>query len=210
MKLSELKYITQDNIDESYINVTSAEMFAETQTYNTEALRLLRKRYQFLRDFWGLVLLNAVASFFGFFAISRSNSLLYRLCGERVGPCFLVTAAFILVFGYFIFYRKYYNWKVGLLITMILLVPVNSCTAVCVAANAVLLHFMEKIDNEIKDQAGYPYFSQLVTSYIRDEENADEGVMDEPEPKYSFDKYRIKPDVDMGMLADSDIGEIKK
>lgn len=37
-------------------------------------------------------------------------------------------------------------------------------------------------------------------SYIRDEENAEDGVMDEPECKISFDDYRIKPEDDEGFL----------
>ncbi|NLT09727.1 MAG: hypothetical protein GXY08_09515 [Ruminococcus sp.] len=210
MKPSELKYITQDNIDEAHINITSADMFSEVSDFNTHMLRMQRKRASFLRDYGFMLILNIILTPAGFLGLNKHNSLIYRFGGERMMPCFLMVLAFAAVFGYFIMYRKSYEWTVGALITGVILIPVNYIFVINTAANGVILHLMQKIDSSIKDEAGYPHFAQLKTSYIRDEENAEEGGMDDAEPAYSFDKFRIKPEDDMGMLAENDIGEIKK
>ena len=34
MNMSDLRHITQENIDDAYVNVTSAEMCAEVREYN--------------------------------------------------------------------------------------------------------------------------------------------------------------------------------
>lgn len=207
MRLSGLKYITQEHIDEGCINVTSAEMYAEVQEFNTEMLRMQRKREPFLRDLWLMILMNAFLVPVGFLSMNRKRSILYAVTGGSLLPAFLAVLLFTAVFVYFVIYRKNYSWKIGMLLTGILLVPVNLLLITNVAANGISLYLMEKVDSSIRDQIGYPHFVQLVTSYIREDENCSGDAMDEAEPLFSFDKYKNN---DIGMLADTDIGEIKE
>lgn len=81
---------------------------------------------------------------------------------------------------------------------------------------------MEKIDSEMRNETGYPHFTQLHGSYksmVKDGEVfgiESEGVYatvmkaDYVVPEDPFAKYRIKPEDDMGMLADNDISNIKE
>ena len=55
MKLSDLRYITQKDIDESHINITSAEMYKEFQDYNSHMLRMQQRKVRFLVDFYGMM-----------------------------------------------------------------------------------------------------------------------------------------------------------
>lgn len=204
MRLSELKFITQEHIDETCINVTSAEMYVEVQEFNTEMLRMQRKRAPFLRDFWLMILMNAVLTPAGFLSMNKKRSMLYALTGGSLLPGFLAVLIFFASFGYFILYRRNYSWILGVLLTGIMLVPVNSLLITAVIANGFILHLMEKVDRSIRDHAGYPHFIMLVTSYLREDENSSQDTMDEPEPPFSFDKYKNN---DLKMLADTDIGE---
>ena len=55
MKLSDLRYITQQDIDESHINITSAEMYKEFQDYNSHMLRMQQRKVRFWVDFYGMM-----------------------------------------------------------------------------------------------------------------------------------------------------------
>lgn len=212
IRLSEYKYITQEHIDEAYINVTSAEMYSEVQEYNHHVLSMQKSKWRFRRDFWQFLILNIVVFLGGLFMLIMGfkGSLMCRISRENIKPCFFY--AYILFFAliYFVLFRKNYSWYLGLIFSA-LLVPVHLIFIIAAAANPFILRMMKNVDDSMKGDAGYPGFAQLVTSYIRDEEPAEDGVMDEageksePEPKYSFDKYRIKPEDDRGMLVDQDI-----
>lgn len=213
IRLSEYKYIKQENIDEAYINVTSAEMYSEVQEYNRHVLSMQKSRCRFRRDFWGLMVLNLIVFLGGVLmmtSVDGKGSLLYRISGKNIRACLICIYILFFALMYFILFRKIYNWRLGLILSA-MLVPVNLMFVFAAIVNPFILHMMEKIDDSMRGDAGYPGFAQLVTSYIRDEEWAEDGVMDEagekpqPEPKYSFDKYKIKPEDDRGMLVDQDI-----
>ena len=65
MKLSDLKYITQQDIDESHINITSADMYRECREYNSHALAMRRRKWRFLRDFYGMMLASGISIMIG-------------------------------------------------------------------------------------------------------------------------------------------------
>ena len=121
---------------------------------------------------------------------------------------------------YFIGIRKIYSWKAGIL-TALILIPANVAFIALAAANAVVIYFMDKEDGRLRKEKGYPHFAQLVgsfKSFVKDGEvyGVGEGVVygaglksesAEQVPEDPFAKYRIKPEDDMGMLADNDINK---
>ena len=218
----ELKYITQDNIDESHINITSAEMYTEFKEYNQRMLDMQKRRWRFLRDFWGLWLMNAILLPIGVITVlmlMQNGSLIYAACGMFL-PCVLLAAIYLFLMIYFIGIRKLYSFKAGLLISAIL-IPVNITFISLAVANAAVIYFMEKEDSSIRNETGYPHFAQLVgsfKSFVKDGEvyGVGDGVVygaglqsesAEQVPEDPFAKYRIKPEDDMGMLADNDINK---
>ena len=80
---------------------------------------------------------------------------------------------------------------------------------------------MEKEDSSIRDEIGYPHFTQLVgsfKSFVKDGEvyGVGERVVygaglqsesAEQIPEDPFAKYGIKPEDDMGLLSDNDINK---
>lgn len=229
MTLDDLKYITPLDIQAAHMNITSAEIYEETQRYNEHMLRMQRKRLKFLRDFWGITILNIIMLAIGLpTALSSYTSLIFAATGGS-GPALLAIGGnipltylpvpiYVICFVYFILIRKLYDWRVMLVISL-LLVPVNYGFITLVIFNVLLVIAMEKTDSEIRGEVGYPHFVMLTTSYIRDEENAEDGAMNDSDGADSsddlgsqreenpFDKYRIKPEDDMGMLADNDINK---
>lgn len=223
--IMELKYITQDNIDESHINITSAEMYTEFKEYNQRMLDMQKKRWRFLRDFWGLWIMNAILLPIGVITVlmlMQNGSLIYAACGMFL-PCVLLAAIYLFLMIYFIGIRKLYSFKAGLLISAIL-IPINLAFIALAAANAAVIYFMEKEDSSIRNETGYPHFAQLVgsfKSFVKDGEvyGVEEGVVygaglqsesAEQVPEDPFAKYRIKPEDDLGMLADNDINDNKE
>ena len=205
MKLSELKYITQDDIDQAHINMTSAEMFSEVQDFNTHMLRMQRERRSYLRDFWAMVGLNAVfIALMMSFGLGRKHSLVYHSGSMGLTLCFVMALVYILLFGYFIVFRRIHIWRLGLGLTLPMLL-LDPAFIILVLANTYILRKMDQIDSRIRDEAGYPHFVQLNGSYIRDEESAEDGVMDDTAEEYSFDKFRDKSGGPM--LIDNDIEE---
>ena len=213
----ELKYITQDNIDESHINITSAEMFKEFQEYNGLMLRMQKKRARFWRDFCGMVIMNALLIPIG--VIFSFISPLYKITGMLL-PNYILMFISMALFVYFIIIRKIYNWKIGLVLSFIL-VLVNIGFIILAVANPVIIYMIEKTDRSIRNETGYPHFTQLHGSYksmVKDGEVfgiESEGVYatgmksENVVPEDPFAKYRIKPEDDMGMLADTDISDLR-
>ncbi|MCR4795540.1 MULTISPECIES: hypothetical protein [Ruminococcus] len=216
----ELKYITQDNIDESHINITSAEMYTEFKEYNQHMLDMQKKRWAFLRDFWALWIMNAILLPVGIMtALMWKGSLIYMASGTFM-PCWPLIVFYLFLMIYFIGIRKLHSWKAGLLISAVL-IPVNLSFIALAVANAVVIYLMEKEDGSIRNEIGYPHFAQLVgsfKSFVKDGEvyGVEEGVVygaglqsesAEQVPEDPFAKYRINPEDDMGMLADNDINK---
>ncbi|MDD7517853.1 hypothetical protein [Ruminococcus flavefaciens] len=216
----ELKYITQENIDAAHINITSAEMYTEFKEYNQHMLDMQKERWRFLRDFWGLWIMNVIGLHAGLQTVYFWKcSLIYQMSGAFM-PCALLAAIYLLLMIYFIGIRKIYSWKAGIL-TALILIPANVAFIALAAANAVVIYFMDKEDGRLRKEKGYPHFAQLVgsfKSFVKDGEvyGVGEGVVygaglksesAEQVPEDPFAKYRIKPEDDMGMLADNDINK---
>lgn len=218
--IMELKYITQKNIDECHINITSADMYVEFKEYNQRMLDMQKRRRRFLRDCWGLWLVNLVALSAGLISavLMSSKSVMFLLC-------ILLAAVYLFFMVNYIGIRKIYSWKTGLVISVtglalsLILIPMIIPFLALVIANPVLIHLMEKEDSSIRNETGYPHFTQLVgsfKSFVKDGEvyGVGDGVVygaglqsesAEQVPEDPFAKYRIRPENDMGMLADNDI-----
>lgn len=211
----ELKYITQENIDEAHVNITSAEMYKEFKEYNQRMLDMQKKRRRFLRDFWIMVITNIILIPIGVVFVNISP--LYKISGTIILNLMLtLISLFILV--YFVIIRKVYNWKIGL-VSSLMLIPVCAGLIPLAVANPILINLMEKTDSSIRNETGYPHFVQLSGSYksfVKDGEvySVNEGTVygseltgQKDEPEDPFAKYRIRPEDDMGMLADNDINK---
>lgn len=211
----ELKYITQENIDEAHVNITSAEMYKEFKEYNQRMLDMQKKRRRFLRDFWIMVITNIILIPIGVVFVNISP--LYKISGTIILNLMLtLISLFILV--YFVIIRKVYNWKIGLVSSLMLILVCVGLIPLAVA-NPILINLMEKTDSSIRNETGYPHFVQLSGSYksfVKDGEvySVNEGTVygseltgQKDEPEDPFAKYRIRPEDDMGMLADNDINK---
>ena len=220
--IMELKYITQKNIDDSHINITSAEMYSEFKKYNQKMVIMSKTRHRFLRDFWALWIMDLILVPLIFLLTSVGIcSPLLKLSGGIMPVCVAVVLVSEALLVYLVGIRKLYKWGMGLFVTM-LMMPANLCYGMLAVANAVVIYFMGRIDDSIKGETGYPHFVQLRGSYksfVKDGEvfgiegesvygtdmKSDYVVPDDP-----FAKYRIRPEDDMGMLADNDINNNKE
>ena len=218
----ELKYITQDNIDEAHVNITSAEMYAEFKAFNQLMLDMQKKRSKFLRDFWAMWIMNLILVPLIFLLTTvGSTSPMYNLCDGNYIPAAILVIACELLLIYLVGIRKIYSYKVGFLVTA-LMMPANLFYGLLALGNAAVLYCMDRIDSGIRNETGYPHFVQLSGSYksivkdgevfgIEGESVYATGVKaDYVVPEDPFAKYRIKPEDDMGMLADNDISNIKE
>ncbi|MDE7364971.1 MAG: hypothetical protein K2N27_08860 [Ruminococcus sp.] len=209
VKLSDLKYVTQENIDSATVNVTSADMYAEVHELNDHFREMQRKRHFFLGELWGTVsLLSATlgCAMLNFFIYTPQkveacklmpSILLYT--SKNIWLCMASAIVLALMTVYLIYIRKIFSWILALVL-MLILSAVHIVFLIPTFFLPIIINIMKKLDDSIKDDVGYPHFVMLTASYIRDEENAEDGVMDEPECKISFDDYRIKPEDDEGFL----------
>lgn len=227
MTTDDLKYVTPLDIQNAHINVTSAEMYAEAKKVNTHMYAMQGKRVRFLRDFWSLLGMNiCILVLAALSCLDSRFSLIYKLTGGvgSVGGNIPLTLLPLLFYGagyiYFILIRKMYNPWI-MLIFAVMLVPMNYICIILVIADAIVVRFMGKIDDEIKNQVGYPHFVELHISTLREGKGAEEGDMDkfedgdksldlegeehEKPPADPYAKFRIKPEDDLGMLRDNDI-----
>ncbi len=228
MTISDLKYITPLDIQAAHLNVTSAEMYAEAKDFNRHMYDMQRIRHRFLRDMWGILILNVVIFALALpTAASNYTSLLFGATGGR-GPfgmaeggnltlTYLPALIYAAAFVYFILIKKLYNWKLILVLSLIP-IPTHYAFIALAIGNTLLVKKMNDTDNEMKDEVGYPHFVELTLSYIRDEENAeDNGMESYSEDEKSddliserkedpFDKYRtVWGEGGGSMLADNDI-----
>ena len=217
----ELKYITQDNIDGAHLNITSAEMYTEFQEYNGLMLRMQKIRYRFLRDFWALWIMNGIlVPVILFFTMLEKFSPLIWFGSGMKWLCLAIVVIAELLLIYLIGIRKCYSWKLGFLITAIMM-PANIFYVLLAVGNAVVIFVMDRIDSSIRNEKGYPHFTQLHGSYksmvkdgevfgIEGESVYATGLKsDNVVPEDPFAKYRIRPEDDMGMLADTDISDLR-
>lgn len=218
----ELKYITQENIDDSHVNITSAEIYKEFQEYNGLMLRMQKKRYKFLFDYWLLWGMNAVlVPLIMYVPLIPKFSTILHMDSTSVLPYLLILLASMILLVLVVGIRRNYSWKLGFIITAIML-PVSPFYIFLAIANAAVIYIMEKTDSEMRYETGYPHFVQLSGSYksfVKEGEVfgiENEGIYatslksDNVVPEAPFAKYRIRPEDDMGMLADNDINNDKE
>ncbi len=227
MKLSDLRYITQKDIDESHINITSAEMYKEFQDYNSHMLRMQQRKVRFLVDFYGmmavdLLLIPVLCILTGKYTqITEpiSDNMMFIVSTLLIG---LFMAAYV----FFVLIKKIFKWPICLAFSLLTVLFRASLWAYIVALvfvglNCWLIHAIKREDDALKEHVGYPAFVQLIPSFIRDgkefdgldemvrfedsEESDDLVRKEEAPPVNPFDKYRIKPEEDQGLLRDTDI-----
>ena len=227
MKLSDLRYITQKDIDESHINITSSEMYLEFQSYNAHMLEMQRRKIRFLADFYGkmavdLLLIPALCLFMGRYTQPLEpidDPLMFKVSLAAIG---LFMAAYV----FFVLIMRMFKWPICLAYSLLTVLfraqPWMYVIAVIfVGLNCWLVYAIKREDDALKEHVGYPAFVQLIPSFIRDgeevdgfdemmrfedSEESDDLVRREEAPEVSpFDKYRIKPEEDQGLLRDTDI-----
>ena len=231
MTIQDLKYITPLDIEAAHLNVTSAEMYDEAKKFNQHMYDMQRRRHRFLRDMWSLILLNifmfavamptAMSSYTSLaFRLSGGSGLVMMAKGGNLFLTYLPAVIYAAAFVYFIVIKKFYSSSLIFILTLIA-VPTNYAFLLMAIFNAILVKKMNDVDNEIKEEPGYPGFAELHLSFIRDEESLEEGGMEnysddeksddlESERKENpFDKYRTRWGSGEGaMLADNDISNI--
>lgn len=226
MKIEDLKYITPIDINAAHLNVTSAEMYEEAKNFNQHMYDMQRKRHRFNLDMMSIIVFNIIVFAVGCgTAICSYTSLMFYLTGGRgfiggnVHIAVIPAVIYAIAFVYVILIRKVYDWRVILAFSF---VPMFTSYAFIPLAigNVLIIRNAKQIDDEIKGEPGYPGFAELVLSYIRDEENAEEGSMNgysdseksddlESERKENpFDKYRTRYQDGGGLLKDNDISSV--
>lgn len=209
VKLSDLKYVTQENIDSATVNVTSADMYTEVHELNDHFREMQRKRHFFIGELWGTVSLisatlgGAMLNFFIYtpqkVEVCKLMPSILLYTSKNIWLCMASAIILALMTVFLIYIRKIFSWQL-VLVLMLIMSAVHIVFLVPAFFLPIIINIMKKIDDSIKDDIGYPHFVMLTVSYIRDEKNAEDGVMDEPECKISFDYYRIKPEDDEGFL----------
>lgn len=205
VKLSDLKYVTQENIDSAAVNVTSAAMYAEVHDLNDHFHEMQKKRHLYLGELWGTISILFSTLFFAMLDFLRYTPQEVEECGSMPSIllhmsrnfwfCMLLVIVLAIMTVYFIYIRKFFDWKLALAL-MLILSAVHIIFLIPVIFLPIVINIMKKFYDSMKDDVGYPHFVILTASYIRDEENAEDGVMD----KISFDDFKIKPEDDEGFL----------
>jgi len=211
MLLSELEYITQKNIDESLINVTSADAYSEAREYNIYAYGMYGRKRRIQIEFLSWTLIQFCLVFLSVFILLSTRSF----SSDKLLVLKLIAAAiYIFMYVYFIIIKKIRTLKMNLIVSAILVIVGVLPVYPVIAANALIGRTYEKFMKEASEQAGYPHFAQLKITYIRDAESAEDGVMEdtaeaeEKKEENPFDKFRIRPEDDNGMLKNNDINDI--
>ncbi|MBR4626832.1 MAG: hypothetical protein IKO47_03905 [Ruminococcus sp.] len=196
MKLSDLRYITQENIDEAHINITSPDMYTEVREYNINMLRMRRKKYIFLCDFWAMLVLNLlIVPVLVLYSLDLPLTLL-RMAEAPLWLHFVLPLVFWGMFGYFWLYRRLTDWRVMLVISAVM-IPDGILFVITTAANTFITWYMRKTDEQIKADVGFPEFVELKTTYIREEVEEQMSV---------YAKSYIKPpEDDDSLLFNNDI-----
>ena len=201
MKLADLRYITQENIDEAHINITSAEMYAEAREFNIHMLRMRRKQWLFLADYWGMFILNFISVPIVALLSMASESTMLISMNAPWWSAFLFPPVFWALYAWFIFYRRVYDWRASLIFSMVM-IPAGYAFFITVIGNAVITKIISKLDTELKDEVCYPEFVELRLTFIRPEQE-EERHKEDP-----YSTYLPPPEDDSGFLFNSDISTI--
>jgi hypothetical protein len=222
MKLSDLKYIGQKELDECHFEVKSADMFREAQEFNAYMLEMQRRKWKFRKNLIYMGILDCILIPIGLIRPDSSLSPLRHLFDRNTSIVLsaLFSFAFLAMFCLFFIHKRDYSWKKCLAYSLFL-IPSNIVNIITVIFNTILMFFMEKTDSEIKDEPGYPAFPQLHISCpvdidalepgedMKRFEDADKSEdlerTEEAAETDPYAKFRIKPEDDCGLLRETDI-----
>lgn len=163
----ELNYITQTDLEKSCINITSSEMYKEVTDYNEHMIHMRHKKAVYFCDFWGAFLLNIIVFLASLVILIKdldNLSLALKLGIDNLALCYGFSALLTSAVIYFAFYRKNFSLKLHLPLCA-LLVCINYVFIISFAADIFLFRIIEKLDNSLKNDIGYPTFIQLNTLY---------------------------------------------
>ncbi len=167
MKLSDLRYITQENINEAYINVTSADMYKEAQVFNTHMFDMHRLYWRFRIQSWAVVLISLILVPLLTVLYGRDSDLTQvTVLTAFFWLNFAIAALYIFCFCFFVLYKKLYDWRICMLYSAVTFLNRESiygilASLILLVTICALLFIMNKIDVRLKDEVGYPYFVQL-------------------------------------------------
>ena len=201
MQLSDLRYITQEDLDDAHINITSAEMFEEARLYNIHMHRMQRKKWLFYVDFWGMFLLNLVmVPMIAAFSLANETALIIKL-GLPMVVFLLLPLLFAIVYSCVILYRKLFEWWIMLIATLLML-PAGYAYIILALANSFITFIIRNTDEQLKAELGYPHFVELRVTYIRKEDVEEQKKAD------PYSTYVKPPEDDGGFLFNSGIDDI--
>lgn len=192
MKLSDLRYITQQNIDEAHINVTSADMYREVRDFNIRMMKFHRMRWQFRIESWALVFISLLIVPVMTIVNGRDANLMIKTrLTVYFWLNFAIAALYVFCFCFFILRRREYNWKVCLLYSLPTLLNREDLfcllsSAMFAAVCCVLMFVMDRIDTQLRDEVGYPSFVELrITTRTEETEEPDTELL-------GFEKYKAR------------------
>ena len=205
MKLTDLRYITQQNIDEAHINVTSADMYREVHDFNIRMMKFHRMRWRFNIESWLLVFISLLIVPLMTVVNGRDANLLVQ---TRLTAYFWlnfgIAALYVFCFCFFILRRREYNWKICLLYSLPTLLNREDLfcllsSAMFAAVCCVLMFVMNRIDTQIREEVGYPAFVELrITTKTENVEEPDTELL-------GFEKYKARDlgDTEIPSLGDT-------
>lgn len=200
MKLDDLRFITQENIDEAHINIISADMYAEAREFNIHMNRMRHKKWLFLADFWGMFTMNLVViPITVLFSIANESTMLFAM-NAPWWTAFLLPPVFWTMYGWFIFYRRVYDWRASLIFSLVM-IPAGYAFIISTAANTAITKILNKLDAELRDEICYPYFVELRLTFIRPEK-------EEEQNNSPYSTYLPPPEDDSCFLSNCDITTI--
>lgn len=165
MQMSDLKYITQKNIEESSIEVTNAQEFAEADKYNAHMVKMYKERWKYFYEYSGMILANVIFFILGGKYIAKPGeftiqaSPLGRLWNDMT-ICWIPLLLTAVIFGYFVVFRKILSWKYGVFAS-ILCSSISLSFIIPLAINIPLMMMIRKKDEKLSKEVGYPMFSKL-------------------------------------------------
>ena len=183
----ELRYITQENIEQCHINVTSAEMYSEAREYNIlmHDMRLLKVRS--IAEFFGVIIVNIIF-LIGISLASSNLGLIMMMKESSISPLnavrFVIIAAYAALFIFLVAVKKIFSYKLLIALTA----PLLLCDwrfVFLLAMNTAAFYFLDKNTQTLRDAPGYPGFAELRITYIRDDDN---DKAESPEEMFSFEK----------------------
>lgn len=176
MKLSELKYITQDIIDKGSINVTTPEMLEESRRYNMDAVtnNAKRRRMTLATGIWLVIQIPLSAIFAALYLILKTveDTSLVKLgqyegiaSAARVAALIIGLLAYIGFFCYYIIFRFHREPLTMFLCSSPLLLTTLPCWFIIIV-NLIVGSLYVKRESMFSEEAGYPAFVRLAVTTL--------------------------------------------